>query len=262
MRSVEERPETAPKSQAGHVQSVERAATLLEHLLAGDGAMSTLALSRATGLNRTIVHRLLRTMTSLEWVKEVAPGQYDVGPFALLLGHTYMDRTPIRRVALPYLVDLNNHVVRERPWVAALAIAVGDEAVILDRLWQPNAPLDSILDVGTRMPLTGSAHGRCMLATLPPDEGARRVGADDYDRLKERLARIRDQDYLDVAQDEIRPGVSAIACPVRGPDGVAVGSVAISGVRLEPEFDPASELSQHLKRTVQVIAAALPRPWR
>lgn len=252
----------ATQTRSNAVQSVERAGLLLHALMEAPNPLTVLELSRVTGLNRTIAHRLVRTLQQQRMVSEVGSGRFDLGPALALLGNAFLDRQAIRRVALPYMIDLNNRVIGDRPWVVALAIPVGGEAVVLDRMWQQNAPLNSILDVGTRMPFTGSANGRCILSTYPDDEVVEVIGAKEAERMRSRLAEIRARGFVDFAHSEIRPGINAIAAAIRTADGRAAGAIAVSGVHMEAEMDEGSQLASHVSRTAQVIAAALPRQYR
>ena len=250
-------PEATPSGD--RVQSLQRAGEVLGALLDSGTALSALEVSRSIDLNRTIVHRLLRTLQDLGLVVETAPGRYDLGPCTLLLGNAYLDRLHVRRLAIPYLVDLNNRVVRDRPWVVSLAIPVLRDAVIVEKLWQPAAPLDSILDIGTKLPFTASAMGRALLSTLSDDEARERIGTEAHEAIRERLQQVRDRSFMDFALNERQPGISALAAAIVGPDGRAAGAVAVSGTRLEDELNPSRELAMHVRRTAQAISQVLPR---
>lgn len=240
------------------VQSVERAAQVLDALIAAEHPMTALELSRTIQINRTNVHRLLRTMQGIGMVEERSAGRYDLGPSTLLLGNAYAERLPVRRLALPYLVDLSNRVIRDRPWVVALAIPIGADAVLVDRIWQPSAPLDSILDIGTRLPFVSSAHGRAMLSTFPPDAVSGIIGDDYGARLADELQASRHHGNVACSRDEFRPGIAAIAAAIVDRGRRLVGSIAVSGVHLENELDLDSEVARHLRRAAEVIAGALP----
>jgi IclR family transcriptional regulator, acetate operon repressor len=250
--------DTADVRAGSRVQSVERAATVLDVLIGAEHAMTALELSRETRINRTNVHRLLRTMQGTGLVQERSPGHYGLGPATLLLGNAYAERLPVRRLALPYLVDLSNRVIRDRPWVAALAVPIGTDAVLIDRIWQPNAPLDSILDVGTRLPFARSAHGRAMLSTFSPDAVPTVIGAENGARLADELHACRQHGNVASSQDEFRPGIGAVAAAIVDRRHELVGSIAVSGLHLDNELDLDSEVARHLRRVAKVITGVLP----
>src|SRR5689334_19347346 len=83
-------PEAAEPEEAtqrrSNVQSVSRAFALLETLKDSSVRMSALEVARATGLDRTVVHRLLRTLAEHELVVEQR-GTYGLGPASVLLAN-------------------------------------------------------------------------------------------------------------------------------------------------------------------------------
>jgi IclR family acetate operon transcriptional repressor len=236
------------------VQSVQRAAAVLNVLLVGREAMTAVELARETGIHRTNVHRLLRTLQDAGYVAEGPAGHYQLGSAMLLFGNAFTERLEVRRAALPYLVDLTKRVVGARPWVVALAIPVGTDAVLVERIWQAQAPLDSILDVGTRLPMASSAHGKAMLSASSPEEVAATIGDVASSELSEQLATSRAAGYVANSSNEFRPGVSAIAAAITDQAGRPIGSVAISGIDLEPFIAIDADLAQHLRRAADVIA--------
>ncbi|MBO0848179.1 MAG: helix-turn-helix domain-containing protein, partial [Pseudonocardia sp.] len=79
--------EDAGSRGGSRVQSVERAAQVLDGLIVAEHTLTALELSRVTGIHRTNVHRLLRTMRDIGMVREPSPGHYDLGPATVLLGN-------------------------------------------------------------------------------------------------------------------------------------------------------------------------------
>jgi IclR family acetate operon transcriptional repressor len=217
-------PEDARRST---VQAVERAADLLAQLAGRPAPVSALELARATGLDRTVVHRLLRTLVGRRLVHEQG-GRYALGPATAQLGYAYVDGLGFRRPALMYGTDLAQQIV-DRPWMVSIGAPIDDEVVLIDRIWGPRTPLNTILDIGTRLAFDGSALGRTMLAYLAADEVTRLVGEKRARAVARRLADIRRWDGVDVATDEVQPGVVGVAAVVRDPGGRPVGSMAIAG---------------------------------
>lgn len=240
------------------VQSVERAAAVVQVISDAGIPLSVLEIARRTGLNRTVVHRLVKTLQQIEVLDGAANGHVSLGPMLAVYGQGFLDRLPVRQLALPYMLELSRSL-DERPWVVALAVPVGDVAVLVDRLWHRDAPLDTLLALGTRLPFSRSAHGRAMLATFPEDRVRRLIGDADCDHLAPKLEQIRNRGYLEFADGELLPGLAAAAVAIRGNDGIAVGSLAISGSDLSPELDAASETSARLMRAAQSVTALLPQ---
>lgn len=239
------------------VQSVERALRLLEELIETADPASALQLATQTGLNRTVVHRLVRTMTDFGLLEENR-GTYQLGPRAVQLGYTYLDRSAVRRAALGYAVDLCFRFVKERPWVVSLALPVGDEVILVDRIWGPNTPLDSILDVGTRLRFQGSALGRAMLAFWEPAEVTELLGSERAEAVAPLLEKIRGSDGVAISFNEVRPGLFAVACPILDPKGRPVASLCVSGpIGSAEPLDENGEIALHVRRATESVRQEL-----
>jgi DNA-binding IclR family transcriptional regulator len=244
--------ETAAERSRSEVQSVRRACQLLD-CLASDPMVpvSALELARRTGLNRTVVHRLLHTLTLDELIQDIGGGRYRLGARTVGLGMAYIDGLGLRRAAMPYAIALQSSI-EGTPWVTSLAVRSGNAAVLIERLWKPGAPLDSLMDIGTRMPLRTSAAGRCLIAYEQPA-----YDASDDPQLEQRLEDIRASGGIEVSSNEIVPGMSAISAAILGRDGRAMGTVAISGLELEPHLSRTSEVADRLRRAAVAIAGVL-----
>lgn len=237
-----------PKSE---VQSVRRACQLLDCLTEHPHrTMSALELSVATGLDRTVVHRLLRTLT-LEGFLEEAHGQYHLGSRALGLAQGYLAHTRLREISLPYALELHNELL-ERPWIVALGVPAGGFAVLIEQLWKPQAPLDMLLATGTRMPLATSAVGRCLLAY--GYQSPKRAPDEDWPlSLKQQLEAIRQAGGVEWSSNEIRPGISALAAVILSHDAKPVGALAVSGPEMGEHLARDSELAARLLRAAAAI---------
>lgn len=247
-----------PSPSRSLVQSVQRAGLVLGALSDSPAPLTVVELARALALDRTVVHRLVRTLVDQDFVEDLGAGRYQVGPGLLSLGNAYLDRMAIRRAALPFAIDLQNRALLGRPWVVAVAVPVRAEAILVDRIWTPQTPLNSILDVGTRLPIDRSANGRCMLAYRSYQEVAELLGAERAAELRPVLDAIRGAGGVETSSNERRPGVSAMAAVICNRSDRAVAALAISGPDLEGELSRTSELAQQLQRAAASIGAMLP----
>lgn len=234
------------------VQSVSRACELLrllETMPVEDASVVTLA--RISGLDRTVVYRLLRTLVDNGMVSE-SGGRYAVGARAATLSLAYVDQFGLRQAALPYAVELHTTLV-DTPWIVSLAVPAADCAILIERLWTPKAPLSTLIDLGTRLSLPRSSIGRCFLAYgvgLTPELAANA-------ELSQRLADIRAGHGVEYSFGEIRPGIGALASIVLDRQGVPVGAVCVSGSDIQPVLSRDSTLAQRLVRTAASIGQAL-----
>ncbi|HEY9395684.1 MAG TPA: helix-turn-helix domain-containing protein, partial [Nocardioides sp.] len=80
--------EKAPKARTGAVQSIERAFALLETMADAGGTMGLSQLAAASGLPLPTIHRLVRTLVDLGYLRQEANRQYVLGPKLIRLGES------------------------------------------------------------------------------------------------------------------------------------------------------------------------------
>jgi len=68
-----------PPAQAGGVQSVKRAFDLLELMAMAGGTIGVTALAESAGLPAPTIHRLIRTLVSLGYVRQLPSRRYALG---------------------------------------------------------------------------------------------------------------------------------------------------------------------------------------
>lgn len=252
MKSSVDTPESARPYQT--VQSVERALAVIDALSATQDALSTSAVARVTRLNRTVVHRLLKTLEAKGYVQG-SEGRYTLGPATLLAGAVYTERMRMRRSALPYLVELNQQVAGESPFVVSMSVPVGEHVVVVERVWNPSGSLSSLPSLRSELPIRRCAHGRVMLAGLPRAAAERIIGTNDYEAMEERLDGIRRAGLYEAARSEISPGISSMAAAILGQDGDVVGCVALSGP--DNLMADATDASEAVKDTAGAIGRSM-----
>jgi DNA-binding IclR family transcriptional regulator len=229
---------------------------LLERILAAPHGLTALELAELTKLDRTTVHRLLRTLA--HWgMTEARGARHFLGPECLVLASAQLDRLNVRRAALPHAIDLQENGIGPRPGIVSISVPARDEIVIIERLWSPSAPLSILFEIGTRLPIDGSPSGRAMLATYSAERCAQILGQKRYDAVKARLKEVRACGGLSFGSSEIRPGVATMACAVLGRSGEALGALVVAGLGFEKELRVDSKLAQHLKRAARNVSAQL-----
>lgn len=241
------------------VQVVERAFAVLAVLEEG-GQASALEVARATGLNRTVVHRLLSTLVESN-VVVLRNHRYGLGPQLLALGNAYLDHLAIRRLALPYAIQLRDEVAKDNPWSVGLAVPVGSQVVVVDRLWGNSTPLTSILNIGSRLCIQTSAGGRAILAAADYDMAIRLVGADVYEGMRDDLDKVRRSDGVAADFGAIAPGVGAIAAPLME-GSRPVAALLVAGVDIQEAVGAESPTSQAVSRTAREISRLMAGPQR
>jgi IclR family acetate operon transcriptional repressor len=250
------RPSAAPSARSS-VQSVTRAFAILDILKDSSIAMSALEISRASGLDRTVVHRLLRTLAAHDMVVEER-GAYALGPASVLLANRYHDNLLVRRLALPYLLDLQASAVGEKPWTVTLMIPVGAVVTVVERIWTRSLPLDMVLDIGDTFPIELAAAGRAVLAYREEDAARALIGDERFEAVAPTLERVREVGGVALSRGEASPGIYALAAAVLSRRGHAVAAVAVSGLDLGDQMSDESLLAGQLRRSARAVGQSLP----
>lgn len=219
------------------------------------------ALSSATGLPKSTVHRLLTVLKRYGYVRQDnASGAYYLGYRVILLARQATDETLLVRVAHPILVEL----ARLTQETAFLTVAHEFESVCLDKV-EASQPVRLTLEVGKRSPLHLGASNRVLLAFLPPQRQrlvVERWLEDERERahLMDELAAIRRVGYVYTAS-QLTPGAAALAVPVLdGTTGRAVAGLSIAGPEERFPLDRALELLPRLLEARDKVAAGLGIP--
>jgi len=238
------------------IQSVDRAVTVLKVLAGRPHGASVIEIATEAGLDRTTVHRLVRTLVAAGLV-EGRGANYRVGPACLSLGAARLNTLGLREIALPYAVDLQQSIVRDRPAVVSISAMASDEVMIVDRIWTAAVPLNIIMGIGWHFPVDVTVSGRAMLSTFTDAAVAAIIGAARCERLLPRLQVIRQRSGMEWGVGEFHSGVSTLACPLMGPAGTAAGALVVAGLGLESELEEGSELAQHLRRSATTVSRLL-----
>jgi DNA-binding IclR family transcriptional regulator len=226
------------ESNDGEDSILGRVLAIIEAFDSDAGVVRLSDLARRTDLPKATVHRFLQQMCAHHLVERTTDG-YQLGVRLFELG----SRAPQPRdlhEALPILGDLRDATHE------TVHLAVLDEAQVLfvERLLgHHNPPLAS--RVGTRVPAHCTGLGKALLAFGPQDAAEtilrgplRRVTPHTVvmpGPLSRELAKIRREGVAHEHEESVL-GIVGVACPVMGPDGIAVAAISVSG--RSHRFDP------------------------
>ena len=221
---------------SGRSQTLDRGVHLLELLAAATGPATVAQLAERSGLHRSVVYRLLRTLEDHRLVARHAGDQFGLGVGLAILARGLT--SDLRELVIDDLTALAEttglacfFAIREGAEVVALVVAepTGPDALFVQR-------------VGFRHPLDRGAPGhavRMVLDTPPLDEA-------DADRL----AGFRERGWA-YSHSEVIDGVHSIAAPVGG-----LAQPAIVAVNYVGERDVAG-LAQALLTTARALTLRL-----
>lgn len=226
-------------------QAVARAIAILKKLaLAADGLGIT-ELSVAMQLNKAAVFRLLGALEAEGMVvRNPAGTAYRLGPDVIALGNAALGAVDLRTAAHDELVAL----VHETGETATLEVLVGSDVLIISEL-QGRFLLGSVPELGVRWPAYATSTGKVLLALTHPapeiGDLVKRTPRTIVSRraLQRELEQVRLEGYA-IASDELEPGFSAAAAPIRNHIGDVIGALSING--------PTARLSAQKLKTIAV----------
>lgn len=225
----------------GGVQSIARAFGLLEVMAESGGIVGLSDLAQRSGLALPTIHRLLRTLVGLGYVRQEPSRKYALGPRLVLLGDGASRLLGAR--AAPELAQL----VESLGESANLAMLDGHEIVYVAQAPGRHA-MRMFTEVGRRAAVHCTAVGKAMLARLPEsrvDELLQRAGMDAQTpntitkprTLKRELVRIRADGYA-VDNQEQELGVRCVGVALPGEPARAAVSISAPVGRLGDELIP------------------------
>ncbi len=238
-------------------QSIDRAAQLLVRVVENAQPTSVGELAETTGLPKSTTSRLVRALERQGLVqRDGARGSLQAGPVLLRFA---------RRGAEVDLASLAGDTLDRLAAASGETINLAVPGPLgVEHLAQRDSRhfLGGTNWVGRRVPYYCTANGKILLAfgaaPLPAGEPARLTPRTivDRDRLEAELEAVRARGYA-TAVEELEPGLSAVAAPVRGRDGDVLAALSVSGptIRLTPSrldelgalvSDHAAELSEQL----------------
>ncbi|MBB5851830.1 IclR family transcriptional regulator [Amycolatopsis umgeniensis] len=238
----------------GGVQSLQRAFELLEHLADTGGEASLSELATLSGLPMPTIHRLIRTLVDLGYVRQNTNRRYALGARLIRLGENASMQ--FGSWARPLLAELVDEVGE----TANLAVLERDEVVYVAQVPSKHS-MRMFTEVGRRLLPHGTGVGKAMLAHLPSEDVLAllsRTGMPSYtehtfteqDALLRELAKIAQQGYaLDEAEQEL--GVRCVAVAV--PGAPVPAAVSVSG----PSGRLTMEAVERIAPVVQRIATSL-----
>lgn len=248
----------APDKQAGGIQSVARAFSILEEVAKYRDGIALGDISKAVGLHYSTAFHLVKTLVSLGYVRQMADNRrYVVGGSLFALASGALNEIEMANLATPILEELS----AETGETCHFAVRMGDSVVAIAKTSGFGA-FQFAERVGVVKPAHSTALGKIMLSALNDEQLERYLSRAV---LKSFTARsITDKQHLRRHVEEARrvgvafddgefdAEVRCVAVPVRDFTGRILGAIGISG--------PVWRLSlQILNERVEMVKAAAER---
>ena len=222
----------------GGVQSVERVFDLLNIITASGGESSLSELASRADLPLPTIHRLLRTLIPLGYVRQLPNRSYALGPGLIRLG--YAAGLQLGTYAQPVLQGL----VHELGESANMAVLDGHMVVYVGQA-QSSRSMRMFTEVGRRAHVHDTGVGKAILATLPEQQVVSIVSSmgmptptekslGTVDELLADLENIRERGYA-VDDEEQEIGVRCFSMAL--PDAPTPTAISVSGPTSRVDWD-------------------------
>lgn len=246
-----------------NVRAVTRALAILSSF-AGKGLQSLAEVTNATGLDKGTTRRLLLTMMSAGFIaQDPATQRYRLGRALRDLAADAADAIDLRAIAKPVLTQL----AADLHCTAFLSVYDSGDAICLDRIHDMKGIEVHWWAIGGTLPYNCGGAPKLLLAYQTPEEIDRVLTREpvaltpksivDRVELRRLFTKIRKRGW-EFAIDDVAVGLSALAVPVRGPNGEVVGAVSMAG--LTPQMSKRGR-PVHLER-LQAAAESIERRLR
>ncbi len=242
-------------SAPGGVQSVQRAFEILEVMAAGGGSALALSdIAAATKRPAPSIHRLIRTLVELGYVRQDSSRRYALAPGLIRLGDGAARQ--FGTWADPVLSEL----VQTIGETANMAIIEGTQALYVAQVAGRHS-MRMFTQVGRRVSMHSTAVGKALLCQLTDAEvrsilqvagmpATTERSITDPDALLRELAAGRALGYVsEVGEQEL--GVSCVAVPV--PGAPVLSAISFSG----PEPRMTSDVVRRAALALQRAAATM-----
>lgn len=248
------------------IQSIEIGSELLLQLALHVKPVPLKDLAKAAGMTAGKAHPYMVSFMKVGFVAQTVAGHYELGPLALQLGLTKLQRMDPVKEASKMIEELAQETGQ------SVAVAVwGNLGPTIVRLEEPVQPLHVNLRTGTVMSLANTATGRLFAAYMPPKVIENLIG---NERTQQGYGTVEGgftPEMFDASLLEIRrhglsrtnghpiPGIDAMCGPVFDSSGHIVLGILVMGP--SATFDSAWDgaVAQPLQRCVTEISRRIGR---
>ncbi len=241
------------------IQVAGRTFFVLEYLALHGGADLS-DITKASGLNKSTVHRILQSLQYMGYVHQKRSGGIYEASFKIVeLADAVRERVDVIGLVRPYLRELKDrsgetvHFVKRE----------GAEAVYIDKVESYQNAVQMVSRIGNHIPVFCSAVGKAIAATLPDYEVEEIWKASpvtkrtantitDLESFCAELEEIRKRGYA-VDDEENEPGIRCVAAAVSIAGAPAEYAFSISAPADRMDEDRVRELSEMVLRAQKKI---------
>lgn len=245
------------------IQSVERAADILELFLASEPELSVKDISDRLGISKSTTHGLIKTLEHRGYLQQNSDNlKYKLGLKLFELGHKIGNQLDISKIAHPILKDL----VDKLKETVHLVVRQHDELIYVEKVEGPHT-LRIYSQVGKRAPFHCTGVGKAILAyqdekevdrileTVPLQSFTEHTVTDQHE-IKKQLQTIRENGYS-IDDEEIEIGLKCVAAPIFNYDGNAIASLSCASPKMRLTDENLPIVIKGVKQAAQEISHKL-----
>lgn len=245
------------------IQSVERALGILDLFNERETELKITEISQKTGLHKSTLHSLLKTLQSLGYIEQAEPNApYRLGMKLFERGFLVLKTKDFVSVARPHLERL----AAETGQTAHLGVQDGKFGVYIDKI-EGARSIIAYSRIGRRMPLHSTAIGKVLTAFLPKPALEATLADYDFEPVTEatiadraaflvELAKVREAGWALDEQENVR-GVRCASVPVWNHENRMVAAVSASTIVENIGAEEFADLVERLKETGERISRDL-----
>lgn len=213
----------------------QRVTAILTELARAEPDIGISDLSRAVGIAKSAIHRILSVLADEGFVTVDESHRYKLGPAAVHLGIAALARSSIRERGAPYLREMRDRTGE----TTTLALLIGTHRSYVDQAEGIHS-VRNVLKLGMVQPLHMGSNGKAILAFMPPKVRGEIIAAAGPIRcvdgrtitkaaLVADLAAIRRRGYA-LSVQELVHDAHSVSAPIFDDTGQVIGCLGISGV--------------------------------
>ncbi|MEH7113080.1 IclR family transcriptional regulator [Neobacillus niacini] len=245
------------------IQSIERAADVLEVFLTTSPELSVKEISEKLQLSKSTVHGIIKTLEHRGYLEQNPEDlKYKLGIKLFKLGNFVSKHFDIGNIARPIIRDLANELNE----TVHLVTLQRDEVVYIEKVEGPRA-LTIYSHIGKRAPVHCTGVGKAILAHLSETEVDKLLSSasleafteytmTDMNEIKKHLVSVRETGYA-VDDEEIELGLKCIAAPIFNHKGNVIASISCAAPKMRLDEEMLPKVIAGIKRAASEISKSL-----
>jgi DNA-binding IclR family transcriptional regulator len=245
------------------IQSIERAADVLELFLTSNQELSVKEISDKLGLSKSTVHGIIKTLEFRGYLQQNPDDlKYRLGMKLFELGNRVSNHFDLGNIARPVIKGL----VEELKETVHLVVFEQGEVIYVEKLDGPSA-LRIYSQVGKRAPIYCTGVGKSILAYLEEEEIERLLSSTvlepyteytitDKEEIKKHLQIVREQGFA-TDDEEIEVGLKCVAAPIFDHRGKVIAAISCAAPKIRLDDNRLDMVINGIKQAALKISTSM-----